>query len=431
LTRRLGITLADQAISSASNFLVVLAVARVSGVSGFGAFTLAFLAYQLALGSLRAGAGDVLLIRSAEVARSRDADARQALGFVLAAAAPAAAITCAVGALVGDELGGSLLAIGIVLIPTLLEDCYRYVLFAASRPRSAVVIDSVWLIAQLGGFALASQGALPNDPSALILVWGAGATIACACGGVLAGFPPALGALAWIRAAPHRVGGLMADFMLLTGTSYLGFALVPLVASLSTVAALRGALLLFNPLAAFLTSVRVVALPALTRGLVDGKARYRSVSIRLSAGLALVTVVYSAVVLAIPDGVGKQILGRSWLAASAILLPVSVAYLARAISYPATEALRALGDARRLIATRAACAAAIVFSLVVGAAVSGATGAAVGLAGVYWATAAFWQLSLRGSLARREGSVPLPSHALTADEETEEELIALDGDNLP
>jgi O-antigen/teichoic acid export membrane protein len=407
MSRRLGIVLADQVLSSASNFLVVIAVARVAGVDAFGAFMLAFLVYQLMLGVLRAGAGDVLLIRSADREAPRESDPGHALGFVLATAVPAAMLTGLSGALIGGQMRAPLIAIAIVLTPSLLQDCYRYVFFAASRPRAAVLIDSTWLAAQLGGFGLAAAGVLPGTTTSLVLIWGTGATLSCACGALFSRTLPSLDVLAWVRAARHRVGGLVADFMLLTGVTYLGFALLPLVSSLSTIAALRGAQFLFNPLLAVFTSVRVVALPILAERLREGGASYRGTALRMGAALSVLTITYSAVVLLLPESVGVQILGESWTAVQSILVPTALAALAGAVSYPAAEALRALGGARRLLATRAVGATAAVGAMLAGAAAGGASGGAIGAAIARWGAAVGWQISLRAALADRlPGSPP-------------------------
>lgn len=428
MSKRLGITLTDQVLSSASNFLVVVAVARVTGVDGFGAFTLAFLAYQLALGVLRAGAGDVLLIRSTEPDASHEADARQALGFVLAAALAAAALTGLGGALAGGPMRAPLLAIAVALVPSLLQDCYRYVFFASSRPYGAVAIDSAWLAAQLAGFALAATGALPESTAAIVLIWGAGATLSCACGTLLSGVLPALDALAWVRAARHRIGGLMADFMLLTGIVYLGFALLPLVGSLATVAALRGAQFLFNPLLSFLASVRVVALPVLARHLRDGASSYRGTALRISAALSGLTIAYSAAALVLPDSIGTAILGDTWGSVTPILVPTAIGVLAGTVSYPAMEALRALGGAQRLLLTRGVTATTTVGAMLAGTAAAGAGGGAYGAAAARLGATLVWQLSLRAALTDRMDSSGKDVLSPHGNREAEDELIVIDGD---
>ena len=52
-SRRLGWGVADQAVSSLTNFVVVLLVARSLGAVQFGAFSLAYVTYGFALNASR------------------------------------------------------------------------------------------------------------------------------------------------------------------------------------------------------------------------------------------------------------------------------------------------------------------------------------------------------------------------------------------
>lgn len=427
MRRRLPTTLADQILSSASNFLVVVAVARVSGIAEFGAFSLIFLIYQMALGLMRAGAGDVLLIRSSTAETQRAGDPHHALSFVLAFAVPAAAATGAVGVLLaGGPHGELMIAIAIVLVPALLQDCYRYIFFARSQPQRAVVIDTVWLVAQLGGFALAAIAVLPETPSALILIWGSAAALSCLCGASLARVVPGLTGMSWLRMARHRAAGLMADFMLLTGVGYIGLALIPLVANLPTMAALRGARFLFNPFLASLTGIRVIALPTLTRRIARGKQHYYRAARLLGGTLVTVAVVYSAILLLLPDSIGAQLLGDSWTSVSAILVPVALAYMAQAVAYSAVEGLRVVGSASRLLTTRAIGSTLTIGLMLAGAATSGAMGGAIGMCVGRWSIALLWQVSLRKALASPAGDVQTESAIRGTDTYEEPPLIALD-----
>ena len=63
--RRRLVVLADQAASSLTNVLVAILVARSVSASGFGAFGLAMVVYQLVLGLARALIGEPFLARHA------------------------------------------------------------------------------------------------------------------------------------------------------------------------------------------------------------------------------------------------------------------------------------------------------------------------------------------------------------------------------
>src|SRR5213078_1807930 len=61
--RRLSWGIADQAVSSLTNFAVTIYVARVLGATQFGAFSLAYVTYAFALNASRGLATDPLMVR--------------------------------------------------------------------------------------------------------------------------------------------------------------------------------------------------------------------------------------------------------------------------------------------------------------------------------------------------------------------------------
>src|SRR5215208_7009906 len=82
--RRLGWGVADQGISSLSNFALGLFVARSYGASNFGAFTLAFITYTVVINAARGLATDPLLVRySGKVSRRWHSATSAATGTAL------------------------------------------------------------------------------------------------------------------------------------------------------------------------------------------------------------------------------------------------------------------------------------------------------------------------------------------------------------
>ena len=64
---RFGWGLADQLLSSATNFLLALLVARTVGPRDLGAFTVAYATFTFSLGAVRAIAGELLVVRYSAV----------------------------------------------------------------------------------------------------------------------------------------------------------------------------------------------------------------------------------------------------------------------------------------------------------------------------------------------------------------------------
>lgn len=114
LTTRAGWGVADQALSSLTNFAVGIYVARSLGTSGLGAFSLAFATYLIALNASRGLATDPLVVRysGTEPALWRRAVA-SSTGVATAVGAGAASV--AAGMLLSGSTGAAFVALGVML----------------------------------------------------------------------------------------------------------------------------------------------------------------------------------------------------------------------------------------------------------------------------------------------------------------------------
>jgi O-antigen/teichoic acid export membrane protein len=110
----------------------------------------------------------------------------------------------------------------------------------------------------------------------------------------------------------------------------------------------------------------------------------------LSLAIALPSLLWGAVVLAIPDDVGRALLGASWEPAQAVLLPLTLALAASGTLTGPTVGLRALADARRSLRARLITGVTSFGGGLVGTVIGGAPGAATGLAAGLWTGAVVW-----------------------------------------
>jgi O-antigen/teichoic acid export membrane protein len=178
--RRGGVTVADQCVASLSNFAVGVAVARISGASGLGAFALSYAGW-IAINNLhRALITDPMAIHKDAL---RD-DAPQLIreGF-------AAELVLGVGAGLAFALVGVLLllagqhtyGIGLVAVaPWLvfldLQDYWRWVGFMQGKPAKSLANDIVFDCAQ-GLAILVVVLAHFHSSAAMISAWGVGAVV--------------------------------------------------------------------------------------------------------------------------------------------------------------------------------------------------------------------------------------------------------------
>ena len=141
---RVGWGLADQALSSLTNFVLGVVVARTVGLTDFGAFSLAFAAYLIVAGLSRAVTAQPLLIRYGDVSNSdwrRGASA--ATGMALLIGATAAIVALSIALVADGSVRSAFLALALVLPGLVVQDAWRFAFFAGSRGRAAFVNDSV------------------------------------------------------------------------------------------------------------------------------------------------------------------------------------------------------------------------------------------------------------------------------------------------
>ena len=138
---------ADQAVSSLSNFAVNIYVARLLGAEQYGIFSVIFVTYAFALNASRGLATDPLMVRFSHVDRrtwrrvvAASTGTTVSVGLVLGAAVLVAA------AVLGGRLGLAFVALAVALPGLLLQDGWRFAFFSCGRGAQAFLNDLVWLV---------------------------------------------------------------------------------------------------------------------------------------------------------------------------------------------------------------------------------------------------------------------------------------------
>src|SRR5271169_1710816 len=146
--RRLSWGVADQAMSSISNFAVNIYVARTLGAVQYGAFALAYVTYGFALNASRGLATDPLLVRfsGTNLPAWRRA-VKKCTGTAAAVGLASGACVLAAAALLNGTARLAFLALGLTLPGLLLQDSWRFSFFALGRGGQAFLNDTVWVVA--------------------------------------------------------------------------------------------------------------------------------------------------------------------------------------------------------------------------------------------------------------------------------------------
>ncbi len=178
LTTRVGLTAIDQAVSSISNFAVGVAVARVAGVSGLGAFSLVYAMSLIAISSHRALVTDPMAIEG----DLRDPEAKEHVRVGLAAEISLGVVSMITFLVVGlvllavgqDSFGYDFLALAPWLPFLIIQDYWRWIAFMASEPGKALANDVIFDVVQFLCFGLLIGFGMHSSALA-ISAWGLGA----------------------------------------------------------------------------------------------------------------------------------------------------------------------------------------------------------------------------------------------------------------
>lgn len=403
---RLSWGLADQAASSASNFLVGMYVARSLGLASFGVFSLAWVTYGVVLGVSRGLATDPLVVRfsGAPDASWREATARSS-GTALGVGAALGAVCAAGGLAAGGDVGTAFLCLGAVLPGLLLQDAWRFAFFAAGTGRKAFANDVVWGVVCIPALVLAARA---GSVAGFVLAWGGSAAVAAGYGCLQSGIRPRPSrARAWLRG--HRDLGYryLVENVGVSGAAQLRTYGLGAIVGVGAVGVVRGAELLLGPFLAVLMGLSLVTVAEAARVLRQVPHRLAGFCLLLGAGQAAAALLWGAALLLVPDHLGEHVLGTVWYPASELIVPATLGVAGAGLGAGAAAGLRALAAARRSLRCQMFASACYAGGGLGGAAAAGAVGSAWGVAAATVAGSAVWWLQLRSALRARPRD-PIP-----------------------
>jgi O-antigen/teichoic acid export membrane protein len=412
---RVGWTVLDQGLSSLTNFGLSVLVARFLSPEKFGTFAVLYAGYLFAVGASRALNSEPLLVRHTDREHGPSLNAVASSTGAALLVGSVILVGCVIGAAFGG--GAALLALGLSMPGLLLQDAWRYGFFSTGRPARAAANDALWAVLQL-----TFVGVLVTryDPSvaALILTWGASATI-CAVVGIAQGRlrPAPEHAVSWFRDHRDLAPRYFGEFVTAGGAQQIVLWLVGIVGGLAAAGAVRGAQVLFGPI-----TVLLVAAPAAM--IAEGVRLYRrdrTLLIRalaaVAAVLAIATLGWGVVLLLLPASTGQAIVGDTWESARPLILPLTVNLVASSVATGALVGLRVLQEASRSFRLRVAFAPLMVSAAMIGLLIGDALGAVVGMATVACVAAVVWWIQfLRAAASPRRLVTDEPDEPVVARE---------------
>ena len=391
----------DQAVSSLTNFAVVLLALRTVGPAQFGAFSLAYVTYGFVLSASRGLVTGPLQVRFSGTGLPawRRAVA-QCTGTALVVG-----LVCGVGILAAALLlpgtaRVAFIALGLTLPGLLLQDSWRYAFFALGRGSQAFLNDTIWALALVPALGLLRVTG-HQEVFWFILAWGAAAAVAAAAGAWQAGAVPSpVRAWEWVRA--HRDLGFryMVESMSINGASQLRTYAVGIIVGLTAIGYLTAANTLMGPFMVIYLGMTLVTVPEAVRAMRRSPRHLRLFCLLAGVGLAVMCLAWGVMLLVVlPRGFGDWLLGPIWRPAYPLVLPLTLSIMGGCIDSGATSGLHALGAARRSLRAGLVAAAIYLVCTVVGTFADGVEGMAWGLALGTWVGALVWWGQLRAALA--------------------------------
>lgn len=185
LSLRFGLTALDQCVSSASNFAAGVAVARVAGVAGLGAYSLAYALWLVVAAVHRSLVTDLMSIQNDLLKPDADSHVRVGLAAELWLGLVMAMVFAGAGLVLlatGNHQFGTCFLILAPFLPCLLaQDYWRWIGFMRARPGSALVNDTVFLVVQFSILA-ALLGSGIHSLALAIAAWALGAAAGAVLG---------------------------------------------------------------------------------------------------------------------------------------------------------------------------------------------------------------------------------------------------------
>lgn len=410
LRGRAATTVADQAFSSASNFLVGVVVARLAGPGAFGAFALAYSVWLAIAGVHRALIVNPMMVAAggshADSDRVEEALAAEGiLGLVGAAViAMIGAILCLTGL---GSLGWTLLGLAPWLPALLIQDLWRWAGFMRARPGKALANDIAFAVVQVTlMMALGAAGRLQTGMA--LAAWGGGAVVGAVIG--TRQFRARLrlaGGWAVLRRSWPDGRWLLADFLTSYGASQAWLYLVAVVLGPAALGLIRAAQNLMGPTNVLLLGISSYGLPASVAAFREGGwIGLDRVVRRVASSMTLGIAAYAMPLAAGRDLVVELVYGSEYAGIGMLVVLAGLQAVFLGIGFGVGTALTAARRTSALVTVRmttaavsAACFLALAGPLgVVGAGWAGAVGSAT-YAVLMWAV---YRVTRRAGQDRRQ-----------------------------
>ncbi|GAA4807467.1 hypothetical protein GCM10023200_51370 [Actinomycetospora chlora] len=387
MNRRPVLGVADQLLSSGTNFLTAFVASWALAPTEFATFVVSYAVVTVVLALGRAVIGEVLLAYLPTVpAAERPAIVRSSTGAALVLGIAGSAV-CLAGGAIGHHTLSGLLWLAPWVPVALMQDARRFVFLSQGTPGRALAADGAWAGAQvvvLGLLAFGVPGVSGTGFSVggLATSWGVGALagllVAAAVGG---GSLRPCCPRAWARRTRSLSGWFVLTSVLGQCEIYAVLVLAGILLAPADAAGLRAVqLLVFQPTATVAAALLVLVTPlvagAVARRDVDAARHARRLAFLGAGALAV------AVLAVIPlRDVLLGLLFPQYTAFAALVVPIALQSALYVLGVPFHAQLRGFHRARSLFGLQVLGSTVLVGAASAGMGLGGVVALAWGLAG--------------------------------------------------
>jgi O-antigen/teichoic acid export membrane protein len=320
-------SIVDQGVSSLTNLVGGIVVARVGGPSTYGEFAVATGIYLAVLGFQRNLISTPLVVTSAAENPSRSSRSVScARTATIIYGIAVALLVAAIGATTTGLLQNACLAIAPWLPLLVLQDFWRSVLFLNRRARSAVVNDAVWALGLLAAVPLLEI----RNLAGLTAFWAAGGALAAVVGIVQVrcdnvGFRK--GFVWWLDSARRCGVWFGLDHVAYSVIAQGSVFIIAGVGGAHAAGGVRAITVLLAPIGVLSAGAAATGLPLLARIATSDRARSRRIASTWSTLLVLAGALWAMVLLGPAREALPKVFGASFESARPALIPIVLAHL--------------------------------------------------------------------------------------------------------
>ena len=387
---------ADQGASSITNFAVVFLIAHSVAAPQFGAFSLAYITYGVALNTERSLAAYPLQVKfsGSDIATWRRAVASSTATATMVGIVTGALVLIA-AAFMSGATRAAFLALGLSLPGLMLQDSWRYAFFVLGRGSHAFLNDTAWALALLPALVLLHASG-HRDVFWFVLAWGGTASVGAAVGPLQAGVIPRLSsAKNWLLQTRDLGPRYVIADLIGSASSQVRADLISSMLGLAAVGYVQASSTVMGPFMIVFYGAGLVTVPEAARLIRRSPKRLPVYCFMVSFCLAAAALGWGLVLLVtMPRGLGNLLLGHIWRPAYPLVFAQTLVVVAQGFGTGATTGIAGLGAAKRNLKLMIITSVALVVCSVSGILVAGTIGAVIGTAVAAWigVPIVWWQL---------------------------------------